>query len=71
MIQEGGREMPVGVYVLRYLEGVGYPASRDTLIEHACRQGADDVAMEALRQLPEGNFNDPAAVSGAIAVQQS
>ncbi|MEU8269057.1 DUF2795 domain-containing protein [Sphaerisporangium sp. NPDC049002] len=55
------------IHVQKYLSGVDYPAKKDRLLEHAKRQGADKQAMEALKRLPEKEYDGPNAVSKALA----
>ncbi|MEO3813703.1 DUF2795 domain-containing protein [Sphaerisporangium sp. B11E5] len=55
------------IHVQKYLSGVDYPATKEQLLEHAERQKADEKAMEALRQLPDGTFDGPNEVSRAVA----
>ena len=56
---------PNPVQVQKFLSGVSYPADRDTLIEHARSQGADDAVLEGLSRLPDKSFDGPNAVSEA------
>ncbi|MBB6472699.1 DUF2795 domain-containing protein [Sphaerisporangium rubeum] len=49
------------------MSGVDYPVTKEQLLEHAKSHKADEKAMEALRQLPEGTFDGPNAVSKAVA----
>ena len=58
---------PEFIHVQKYLSGIDYPATKEELLEHAKRHKADDKAMEALQQLPEGTFDGPNAVSKAVA----
>ncbi|MEV7971382.1 DUF2795 domain-containing protein [Sphaerisporangium sp. NPDC088356] len=55
------------IHVQKYLSGVDYPATREQLLEHAKRQGADKQAMEALQRLPDKQYDGPNAVSKALA----
>lgn len=55
------------VQIQKFLKGVGYPASKATLIENAKKMGADDNVCSSLEQLPaEEEFQTPADVSQAI-----
>ncbi|MBE9166999.1 DUF2795 domain-containing protein [Pleurocapsales cyanobacterium LEGE 06147] len=54
------------VQVQKFLKGVDYPASKQDLIEHAKQQGADENVCSTLEQLPDEEFETPAAVSKAI-----
>ncbi|WP_405146199.1 DUF2795 domain-containing protein [Sphaerisporangium sp. NBC_01403] len=55
------------IHVQKFLSGVDYPATKDQLLEHGKRQGADKQAMEALKRLPEKEYDGPNAVSKALA----
>lgn len=48
------------------LKGMSYPASKDDLVQHAEKQGADDKILDALKQLKDGQFETPADVSQEI-----
>jgi hypothetical protein len=51
----------------KFLKGVDYPASRDDLVSHAKDNGADETVLEALRALPDRQFDGPNAVSQEFA----
>lgn len=50
----------------KHLKGVDYPATKDDLIEQAEEQGADEETLAALEELPDQEYETPAAVSKAI-----
>ncbi|MBM7814266.1 DUF2795 domain-containing protein [Saccharothrix algeriensis] len=52
--------------VQRCLEGVGFPASRDDLLDAAIRRG-DPTAVQALREIPEAEYASLADVVRAVA----
>jgi hypothetical protein len=54
------------IQVQKFLGGVSYPASKETLIERAESQGADDEVRDTLERLPDQEFNSPNDVSEAI-----
>ncbi len=43
----------------RYLEGVEYPASKETMISAAQENGASDEMIEMIAGLPLGEFSGP------------
>ena len=47
------------IQLQKYLSGIDYPIDKDTLVEHAQDQGADEDVMSTLRQLPAQKFNSP------------
>lgn len=55
------------IKVQKYLSGVDYPATKDQLIEHAQSKGADEQALQALRDMPDGEYDGPNRVSKAVA----
>lgn len=58
------------IEVQKYLEGVDYPASKQTLIDKARRMGADANVCASLEQLPDEDFQTPADVSQALGEAQ-
>lgn len=54
------------VEVQKCLKGVDYPATKQDLIQHAQKQGADEKICSTLEQLPDQEFSTPANVSQAI-----
>jgi sporulation protein YlmC with PRC-barrel domain len=52
--------------VQKFLEAVGYPASKRALVREAKEQGADARVRSTLERLPDKEFDTPAAVSEAI-----
>lgn len=54
------------IQVQKHLKGVDYPASKKELIAHAKKQGADRDISDLLEELPDEEFETPAAVSKAI-----
>lgn len=54
------------IQVQKFLGGIDYPASKETLVERAVSQGADDEVRDTLERLPDQEFNSPNDVSEAI-----
>jgi hypothetical protein len=50
----------------RYLGGVDYPTDKQSLIERARDNGADDAVIQTLESLPADRFNSPNDVSEAF-----
>jgi hypothetical protein len=50
----------------KHLGGVDYPASRDDLVAAAEKNGAGDEVLDALKGLPEQDFDAPTAVTRAV-----
>lgn len=54
------------IQLQKHLKGVDYPASKQELIAHAKKQGADEEAISALEQMPDEQYETPTDVSRAI-----
>ena len=54
------------IQLQKHLKGMDYPASKEDLIEHAKKNGADENALAALEDLPDEQYETPADVSKAI-----
>lgn len=54
------------IQLQKHLKGMDYPASKQDLIQHAKKNGADDNVNSALEQLPDEEYETPAEVSKAI-----
>lgn len=58
---------PNPIDLQKHLSGVDYPASKDDLVRAAEREGAGDDVLDALRSLPDREFDGPTDVSSAVA----
>lgn len=54
------------IQLQKFLKGVDYPADKQTLIDTARREGADENVCATLEQLPDDEFQTPAEVSQAF-----
>ena len=54
------------VEVQAFLEGVGYPARKERLVQEARTRGASRDVRETIERLPERQFDSPIEVSEAI-----
>jgi hypothetical protein len=54
------------IQLQKYLGGVDYPLDKDTLIQKARDNGADDDVIQTLQSLPADSFNSPNDVSEAF-----
>lgn len=59
-------ETPNPIQVQKFLSGIDYPASKDDIVQAAQDNGADDNVLDALRNLPDQDFDAPTDVSEAI-----
>ncbi|MDX2211749.1 MAG: DUF2795 domain-containing protein [Oculatellaceae cyanobacterium bins.114] len=54
------------IQMQKHLKGMDYPASKQDLVQHAKKNGADKNALSVLEQLEDEEFETPADVSKAI-----
>ena len=54
------------VELQKWLSNVDYPASKQTLIDHARDEGADREVRETLKRLPDEEYGSPNDVSEAL-----
>lgn len=54
------------IQVQKFLKGVDYPCPKDSLVEKAKEEGADERILNILKKLPMNQFNSPNDVSQAI-----
>ncbi|WP_173924172.1 DUF2795 domain-containing protein [Agromyces sp. Marseille-P2726] len=54
------------IEIQKYLGGIDYPASRDEIVRTAEGSGADREVLDALRGLPDRQYDGPTAVSEAV-----
>lgn len=54
------------IHLQKFLKGLEYPATRDSIVSHAEKHDADDEALDALRGIEEKEYETPAAISKAI-----
>lgn len=50
----------------KHLKGMDYPASKQDLVQHAQKQGADQNLRSMLEQLPDQQYETPADVNKAV-----
>ncbi|HEY0374672.1 MAG TPA: DUF2795 domain-containing protein [Amnibacterium sp.] len=59
-------DAPNPIQIQKFLSGIDYPASKDTIVETAKKEGADRAVLDALGRIPEGDYDAPTAVSKAV-----
>ncbi|HAQ59444.1 MAG TPA: hypothetical protein DCR63_03015 [Microbacterium sp.] len=59
-------EKPSPIELQKYLGGVDYPASKDTLLSVARDNGAPQDVVDALESSGADSFDSPTAVSSAV-----
>lgn len=57
---------PTPIDIQKALGGVNYPAKKDDLVSNAESSGADGTVLEALRGIPDKEYESPADVSKAV-----
>lgn len=62
--KQGGAPNPIQMQ--KYLKGVDYPADKQSLVNRAKDNGADQKVMEALQGLPNQQYNRPTDVTRAM-----
>jgi hypothetical protein len=55
------------IQVQKALGGIGYPATKDQLINHARGANADKDVLDALQKIPDREYDGPNEVSKAVA----
>lgn len=59
-------DAPNPIQIQKYLAGIDYPASKDTIVKTAEKEGADSTILDALRAIPDVTYDSPTAVSSAV-----
>lgn len=59
-------DSPSPIDIQKALGGMNYPASRDDLVSNAEDSGADESVLDALRNIPDTQYESPADVSKAV-----
>ncbi|MEF9481479.1 DUF2795 domain-containing protein [Ralstonia sp. 1B3] len=52
--------------IQKALKGASYPAKKQELLKTAQANGADDSTLKTLRDMPDDEYDTPAAVSKAV-----
>lgn len=50
---------PNPIQIQKYLSGIDYPASKDDVVSTAEKENAPDDVLEALRAIPDGEYDGP------------
>lgn len=59
-------DTPNPIQIQKFLAGVDYPADRSTLVSTAEKEGADKNVLDALKNIPDKEYDGPTAVSSAV-----
>src|SRR4051812_40539696 len=52
--------------IQKALSGMDYPATKDQILEHAQKNGADQEVVEALKKIEDREYEGPSGVSKAV-----
>jgi Protein of unknown function (DUF2795) len=66
MKEDDMADAPNPIQIQKFLSGIDYPASKDTILETAKKQGADEHVLDALGRIPDGDYDAPTAISKAV-----
>ena len=66
--RQGGQQIAQAEFikVQKFLGGISYPATREQLVEHARGNEADGDVLDALRSIPDREYDGPNEVSKAV-----
>lgn len=56
-------ETPNPIQVQKFLGGMDYPVTKDTILKTAKDSGADDSILDALGNIPDREYSGPNAIS--------
>ena len=59
-------DTPNPIQIQKFLAGMDYPVSKDTILETAKKEGADENVLNALGRIPDGEYDAPTAISKAV-----
>ncbi|WP_088890849.1 DUF2795 domain-containing protein [Leptolyngbya ohadii] len=54
------------IEIQKDLKGIDYPATKDDILKHAKKNGADKNVQEILKQIPDQEYAKPTDVNKAI-----
>ena len=56
-------DMPNPIQVQKFLGGMDYPVTKDTILSTAKDSGADEAVLSALGNIPDREYSGPNAIS--------
>lgn len=59
-------DKPNPIELQKHLSGLDYPVSKDDVVHKAESSGAGDTILEALRNLPDRQYEKPTHVTEAV-----
>ena len=61
-------DMPNPIQVQKFLGGMDYPVTKDTILTTAKSSGADKAVLDALGNIPDRQYDGPNAISHELSV---
>jgi hypothetical protein len=52
--------------IQKALKGMDYPASKEDIVRHAEQNGGDKEVIEALKKIPDREYEGPSGVSSEV-----
>jgi Protein of unknown function (DUF2795) len=52
--------------IQKALSGMDYPARKEDIVRHAEQNGADPEVLDALKKIPDREYEGPSGVSSAV-----
>jgi hypothetical protein len=59
-------DKPNPIELQKHLSGLDYPVGKDAIVRKAQDSGADDSVLDALRSLPDRQYEKPTHVTEAV-----
>ena len=56
-------DMPNPIQIQKFLKGMNYPVTKDTILETAKKNDADQPVLDALGNIPDREYSGPNAIS--------
>ena len=66
MSEQEQQEKVNPIQVQKFLGGIDYPTDKQTIIDTAKREGADERVLSTLSRIPDKQYNGPNEVSRQI-----
>ena len=61
-------DTPNPIQIQKFLGGMDYPVTKDTILETAKKSGADQPVLDALGNIPDREYSGPNAISHEVSV---
>lgn len=64
-------DFPNPIQIQKFLGGMDYPVTKETILSTAKDKGADEPVLTALGNIPDGEYDAPTAISKAVSESNS